>query len=793
MTLKLTEEQQAIVNHNAGAALVFAVAGSGKTTAIVYRIERLLREGCFTPGQILATSFSRSTIRSIVEGLARWPHCAAVRPVTLHALGLWLIKRAERLALIPPFADGSGDDPDERGRQILWRAIAEARQRQLAWRKELDGLDRQDFLDFIGACKGNLRYADLAAAALPNAVKGIAVQATAPRQLPWYLDLYRLYEVIRRRERVITFDDMLLQGWELLVKHPVLLEEIRTRYRCVLVDEYQDINRAQAEILDLITFPERNYMAIGDDDQTIYEWRGAAPSYLLGFQQRYQAAVFHIQDNFRCDASQIALANRVIKHNTQRADKTLQLTKGFAGSTTLHTPETEAEMARELVAEIVRQREQGYRLRDQVVLIRLYAQTPMIEQQLTAADIPYRVIGSTPFYARPEVQPVVHYLTLLALEMKLARKEELTPEEEQRQQDAWLGIYNTPPRYLSRVFAEETLRIARRDHLPLCRALLQAPPQTASSSVAETQALAALLSSLAQRAEKETAAQITRALLEQTDYRDQLIFSSSLPEIGAAKVATVDAFLHYTVAFPSVPALLAQLEALRHWHEANDYVDDYLALLTIFRAKGCEWPIVFVPHCHEGTIPFRHYECNVEEERRLLYVAITRTKAELHLYACRDAALSSFLQQANCHGTLAAVSGIAGTLARPAAEWNALETVNFAKQTQRAGAATLLHPLVGRRRPAAANRRPDRRQQQYHPAAGGSLRQNDATPGHGMGALCPGRQRRTDRSDVAGSVGNHAQPLGRPPDHARPPIRPRTARAPSHLRPGHCARTAPGA
>ena len=232
----------------------------------------------------------------------------------------------------------------------MGRVLSRAWREKVAYAPELDELDRPDFLTYVGVMKANLWYADLARADLPPAALALAAQAPAPPGFPWYRDLYGLYERVRSQERVLTFDDMLLSGWECLHRFPDVLAEARRRFRCVLVDEFQDVNRVQSEILDLLTGPDRNYMGIGDDDQTIYEWRGADPSLILSFAGRYGAARYFIRDNFRSHAAPLALANRVIERNRKREPKRLSLTRGFDGDVQVHTEDSPEKQGRHVAA-----------------------------------------------------------------------------------------------------------------------------------------------------------------------------------------------------------------------------------------------------------------------------------------------------------------------------------------------------------------------------------------------------------------------------------------------------------
>jgi len=239
-TVALTDEQQRIVAHDCGPALVYAVAGAGKTTAMVHRVERLVRERVFAPEHILLSSFNKSAVEDLGRALASWPHCRRVARHTLHALGYKIVRDAADRSRLPRMAQDHLKINGEE-RQLVWMAKDRARQRGLVAPGELDALEEEDLRTFISACKGNLLYPDLAAANLPPAALKVAQQAEAPLNLPWYLDLYRLHEEVRRERDWLTFDDMLLLGWEALVRYPDVLAFWQSSFDCVIVDEFQDV------------------------------------------------------------------------------------------------------------------------------------------------------------------------------------------------------------------------------------------------------------------------------------------------------------------------------------------------------------------------------------------------------------------------------------------------------------------------------------------------------------------------------------------------------------------------
>lgn len=650
----LTDEQEAVVQHNSGPALVYAVAGAGKTTAMVHRIERLVREKVFSADSILATAFGKGNERDLRTALEKWPHCRAVRVTTLHALGFEMIRTAHSEGLWR----GSLNSAEHLDQKLLNLALHEARQRNVSYKRELEGLDRQDFLDYVGRCKNRLHYADLAQAKLP-ANTPLAQQAEAPSTtLSWYLSLYQLYETVRLRMGGITFDDMLMTAWELLIRHPDLLTQFQTKFHCVIVDEYQDINLAQSDLLHRLTAPHRNYMAVGDDDQTIYQWRGADPNFILEFVERYQARAYMMSDNFRCPAGPLILANYVIRHNLLRQPKRLQLTQGFRGGAFLHESPNIEEMAQGIVTRIEKERAR-WSLDQMVVLVRLNAQTPPIEQKLISADLPYRV--SNPFYDRPEIIVLIDYARIAWLEQKLRQRQPLNEAQKESWREAWNRIANRPKRYLTRALqnaiADEVLGLGK----PLTQVLAAYAQRTEYKEYLtdKLEEFADLLLWLTRQFD-QPAHDTLRELDWQLGYQSFLLQSLIT---GDGLAASVQAFVEYARDKGDLLSFLQhirQLAELRKGGMLIHHDKPAVTLTTIHQAKGLEWPVVLVPHCNDGFFPFNNkgfvaqaeQKLLLEEERRLFYVALTRTKEVLHLYTLKDRPISPFIIESHYSTTM---------------------------------------------------------------------------------------------------------------------------------------------
>ncbi len=680
--VQLTQEQQAIAHHNHGPARVFAVAGAGKTTAMVQRIHRLVEEKIFAPQRILASSFSRETVKSLQQSLGQWTSCRTVKTQTLHGLGYSVIRKAwDRGYLELP---QSPLDPTQVNVTLYHQALREARSQNVYFKDELESLDQEDFLSYVSNCKGKLHYADLSRVYFPTDAphRGIAEVAKPPSEsLSWYLDLYRLLEELRDRHHWISFDDMLMTGWQLMVQYPDLLQDLQRQFDCVLVDEFQDVNRAQFGILDLLTRPHLNYMVIGDDDQTIYEWRGAEVRFILKAFDRYNPTNYQITDNFRCKASQITLANAVIRHNQNRHPKQLSLTQGFDGCTQIRDSRSPEHLGQQVVQQVKMAIAQALAPAQIAILVRVYAQTPYIEQGLIQENIPYWGADLVPFYRRPEILNFLAFAHLAQLESQLTTPSKMTETLLSEWKTTWNRIKLMPPiRYLNKAVKEQIEETFVDGRRTISNILLSLESEISQERTVRT--LKVLVNWLAIAPQ-----QSAKTALEELDtcihYREHLKNRSGFKETAQGKIAGVDAIIRYASDKGTLLDFLNHLETLQQQAEQHHQnPDQCIRLTTIHQSKGLEWPVVIVPHCNEGIIPFGEdlSPAELEEERRLLYVAMTRSQRELYLYSLQTQPLSPFLQQAEAHETLKKTEQLHQQLMSNPKTWQARDVAKFVQQ-----------------------------------------------------------------------------------------------------------------
>lgn len=670
----LTPEQLAVVNHEQGPALVFAVAGAGKTTAMVHRIERIVRERQVSASKILATSFSRASVEELKTRLQTWEHCSNVKPMTLHGLGWRVMRQLQKNGILDSRWQMPGSE--ENSLLIYFQTLKAARARKADF-GDLDNLDPEDFLNWVGMCKGRLEYADLQTADLPEQALTLASQAKAPKGQPDYLSLYKLFEDLRTDMGLLTFDDLLLGCWEAFQRHPQVLESWQQSFDCLLVDEFQDINLAQSEILDAMAAKHRQYMAIGDDDQTIYQWRGASPSFILDFDKRYQATRYLLSDNFRSPAGPLVIANAVIQHNERRAAKRLELTAGLEGITQLQLCDDTATQGREVANTIQKCLKSGHRPQDIAVLVRTYSQTPFIERALIDAGLSYHLPDGKLFYQRPEIRDLLSYVALSALDITLASGNKLSEEETGLWNRHWNRIRNRPGRYFSNQLSQDIQRMIS-EGLSLRQALTRFAVKCESYMADRLHTLVDILNNLGEALTEQRNAHDTLSQLERRLGWCDWLQSSSL-EQGNERAENVRAFLIFSQTTGSLSDLLTELRRLSEAQkESRRRPQNSLTLTSIHRAKGLEWPVVIVPGCNDGVFPplrESRGEGDIEAERRLLYVALTRSRSELYLFYSRETPLSPFLRAADPNGLIQKVGRLQTLISQP--EWTWLQVLQL--------------------------------------------------------------------------------------------------------------------
>lgn len=601
----LNPEQREAVEYPAGPLLIFAGAGSGKTRVITTRIARLLNEGV-PPYRILAVTFTNKAAREMLERIEPM--------VGEKAKGMWIgtfHSICARLLRMEGSAIGIDrnfviyDDGDQLS---LIKDILK--------QKNIDdkSIQPRAVLNEISNAKEKLqspeKYEGRAAGFFEQTVSGI----------------YKLYNQALQRANALDFDDILYFANRLFEQRKEVLEKYQERFLHVLVDEYQDVNLAQYNIVHMVAEKHRNIVVVGDDDQSIYAWRGADVSLILRFGSDYpDAKIVKLERNYRSTQTILTAANEVIKKNRSRANKQLWTDNGQGAPVTLTMSGTETEEAMNIAAQILSDVRRGRRIyKDFAVLYRTNAQSRVVEEAFLTNRIPHLLIGGQRFYERKEIKDMIAYLRLVF---------------NIRDDISFKRVVNTPTRGIGNTaislfedYAQKTgeyLFAAAND-----QAVQSSLQKKAASSVG------AFCDAIREAQEMSEAGPVTpvlRFLLNRSGYLEALKQEHS--EDSIARLENLQELLNVTNQFDETseePTLGGFLESVALVADIDNLVEggDAVTLMTLHSAKGLEFPVVFLAGLEEGVFPHSrslYSDSELEEERRLCYVGMTRAREELHL------------------------------------------------------------------------------------------------------------------------------------------------------------------
>jgi DNA helicase-2/ATP-dependent DNA helicase PcrA len=611
----LNPRQREAVEHTEGPLLVLAGAGSGKTRVITHRIAHLMA-ACRVPGwAVLAVTFTnkaagemRDRVRSLVSGLAASGLDARPGDLptisTFHSFCVRLLRRdgaklAEiRRGFTPLFTIYDDDD------QI---ALLKSIYKSL-------GLDDK-FMQHRAAL-ARISHAKSHKVTPEEMARKAADPATTR-----LATIYERYEARLRDSNALDFDDLLLESVNLLRHDDQTRAKLNQRYEFVMVDEYQDTNRSQYELMRLLTEQRQNICVVGDEDQSIYGWRGANIRNILDFERDFPGAkIIRLEQNYRSTQNILSAAGAVVANNTERIGKTLWTEAGEGDKITLYeAPDSENEAL--WIADTIESR-LARNPRDRVaVLYRTNSQSRQIEEALRRYGRKYIVVGGFSFYQRAEVKDILAYLKVL-----------VSPHDT----ISLLRIINTPARGIGRTTVEQIEQYALQHGTSLWTALEQMLEQRAFPARAES-ALAAfrsMIADLSGQLESRPVGSIVADMLERTGYRKMLEEEGT--EESRTRLANLDELLN------AATDASERGETLRDFLDHAALVSDadsadagaQVSLLTMHNAKGLEFPVVFIAGMEEGLFPHSRSldsESSMEEERRLCYVGMTRAEKKLYL------------------------------------------------------------------------------------------------------------------------------------------------------------------
>lgn len=603
----LNPEQQRAVITTDGPLLILAGAGSGKTKTLTHRIAYILAEQKAQPHEILAVTFTNKAAKEMRERVAKLVGTNAeyrgFMPYmgTFHGICVRLLRQyGEYIGLAPNFVIFDSGDSQALVKQLTKRLMIDEKQNPPRTIASLISSAKNELID-------PAEYAGTA---------GSPLQKTAAQ-------IYPQYEAELRNQQALDFDDLIGRTVSLLHNHPEVREKLQTQFKFILIDEYQDTNAAQYKLIKLLTNTNQNIAVVGDDWQSIYSWRGADFKNILNFERDYpKSTIIKLEQNYRSTKHILDAAHAIITKNQQRSDKQLWTAAG-AGQPVQMVPVVNERAEGEAIIRRIKtytdMRARDYK--DFAVLYRTNAQSRSLEEQFIRYGVPYKIVGGLRFYDRAEIKDILAYLRLI-----------YQPEDTV----SFERIVNVPTRGIGAKSVQDFLSWRTRDSLSLDEALQKVSecPLTPRAKTA-IQQFAALLADMRALSEELPVAELLDGLLRRLDFIRSV--DDGTPQ-GEARAENVRELLSVAKAYSEVGltsfleevALISDLDGLRDEHDA-------VTLMTLHAAKGLEFPVVFMPGMEESMFPHSRAlfdQSEMEEERRLCYVGMTRAREELYmLYA----------------------------------------------------------------------------------------------------------------------------------------------------------------
>lgn len=608
----MNEKQREAVKTTEGPLLIMAGAGSGKTRVLTHRIAYLIDEKMVNPWNILAITFTNKAAREMRERAMQLnPATQDTLIATFHSMCVRILRReGDHIGYHRNFTIV---DPGEQ-RTLMKRILKQLNLDPKKW-------SERAILGTISNAKNDL----IDAAAYERLAGDLYTQIVAK--------CYKLYQEELQRSEAMDFDDLIMLTLRLFDEHPDVLAYYQQRYQYIHVDEYQDTNHAQYQLVKLLASRFKNICVVGDADQSIYGWRGADMQNILDFEKDYpEAKVVLLEENYRSTKKILKAANDVIQHNQNRRKKKLWTNNVDGNSLIYYTGRNETEEAFFVAAtidDLVKVDQRSFK--DFAVLYRTNAQSRTIEEAFMKSTIPYTMVGGTKFYSRKEIRDLIAYLNVLA-----------NPNDNL----SFERIVNEPKRGVGPGSLEKIRAFATGQAMSLLEASVNIVLSPLKGKAAQAVLdLGNLILTLRERLDSLTVTEVTTELLEKTGYREALLVQNTLE--SQARLENIEEFLSVTKNFDeqtdNLPENETGLEKLSRFLNDLALIADTddgdsevaeVTLMTLHAAKGLEFPVVFLIGMEEGVFPLtRSTEeaDDLEEERRLAYVGITRAEEVLYL------------------------------------------------------------------------------------------------------------------------------------------------------------------
>ena len=608
--MALNEMQQLAVDTTEGPLLILAGAGSGKTTVLVNRVGHIISSHLATPWQVLAITFTNKAAGELRERLvsAIGEEANVIWAYTFHSCCSRILRRfGEKIGYTNHFTIYDTDDS---------RRVMKQCQKQLGIEDKL--INHKSILAEISRAKDSLIS--------PEEYKQTAQNDFRKSKIA---ECYELYQAQLKKSDAMDFDDIIFNTVKLLEENEDVRNIYQTQFKYVMVDEYQDTNHAQYVLTSLLADKYKNICVVGDDDQSIYRFRGATIENILSFENHYKGAkVIRLEENYRSTQNILDGANAVISHNKNRKGKTLFTRSGSGDKIVYKTVMSESEESQYIIDEIVKNVNNGMKYSDHAILYRMNAQSRNLEVMLTKSGISHRIIGGHRFFDRKEIKDIVSYLAVIN-----------NPSDNVRLQ----RIINVPKRAIGDTMFANVLEIGAGLGMSAFEVCERADEfQKTSRSASKLMNFTKMIRDFQECIENGMGLNdLLQEVLDVTKYLDYL---QEEPETYEDRVNNIKELSSMFIKYEeeSEDANLSEfLEDVALISDIDSYNEDEdaVVLMTLHSAKGLEFPVVFIPGMEEGIFPGNQSmfsEEDLEEERRLAYVGITRAKKKLYLISSQQ-------------------------------------------------------------------------------------------------------------------------------------------------------------
>lgn len=610
----LNAEQREVVFHTEGPLLILAGAGSGKTRVLTHRIAYLIEEKGINPWNILAITFTNKAageMRERVDDIVGFGS-ESIWVSTFHSTCVRILRRhIDRLGYDNNFTIYDSDD-----QKTLMKDVCKLLQIDTKTYRE------RTILSAISSAKDEM--------VTPEEYELNAYGDFSKKKIA---EAYKEYERQLKANNALDFDDLLVKTVQLFQTQPEILEYYQDRFRYIMVDEYQDTNTVQFKLISLLAAKYKNLCVVGDDDQSIYKFRGANIQNILSFEKEFEhTKVIKLEQNYRSTSTILDAANAVIKNNVGRKAKSLWTENGEGEKIQFRQFDTAYDEAEYIVGDIRERVDNGKAAYcDHAVLYRTNAQSRLFEEKMITANIPYKIVGGVNFYARKEIKDLLAYLKTID-----NGKDDLAVRR----------IINVPKRGIGLTTVNRITEAAQQRGISFYEALCSADLVPGlGRSISKLESFAAMIEYFRKEAEHLSITELMEEILTETGYVEEL--KAEGEEEAEARLQNIDEFLNKIAAYEEsceeeLPTLSGFLEevALVADIDSLDEESDYVVLMTLHSAKGLEFPYVYLAGMEDGIFPSymtitADDPTEIEEERRLCYVGITRAKKELAMTCAR--------------------------------------------------------------------------------------------------------------------------------------------------------------